>query len=365
VVMFNTPAFEASKKSSVTEAVPAVVNTKEQIALMCEEADCIISIDGGGSKTLVQVLNSKLEVLELEYEGITTTLVVCGPGNINTAGLLPVQQMLEKVLAGIKVGTKGLYLKDIDNKAIICGLAGLVSNADKIQAIMDVFASAGFKSSKIHLSSDVDLAKHLIEENGAILISGTGSICFSKTLGKEKRIGGYGYALGDEGSGYYVGKLALQAALEAKFEDGEPFILTEALCSLFNITAPINVNEAIKLFYSGTLKPADIAKATPFVFDAAFKQNDERCMHIIGLCTTELAKLITRAVKGDTQENYPIYLIGGLFKNENSELFIEMIRKKVDYNPGLKFINVATENIAVQVALTQRGVNQAKRLIVT
>lgn len=344
----QTPAFDASKKPIATKVQQGLVNDTEQIALMCKDADYIICVDGGGSKTLFQVLNSAMQPLELEYEGATSLCIVGGPGNINNAGFPAVAQMLQNILSGLKVGQQKLNLKDITNKVIICGMAGLVSNADKIPNIKDIFATVGFEDTNTYLASDIDLAKQLIEDHGAILISGTGSICFAKNAGQDKRIGGYGYALGDEGSGYYIGKLALQAALAAKFEGGEPFMISPKICELLNIES---VNEAIKLFYNSTLKPADIAKITPLVFDAAFKHNDPRCMAIIELCTTELAKLVSRAVKDSNQENYPIYLIGGVFKNENVSLFIEMLRNKVSYAPGLKFINIAYENVAVQIIL--------------
>lgn len=345
----QTPAFDASKKNMSTKVQPGLLNDAERIALMCKEADYIVCIDGGGSKTLFQVLNSSMEPLELEYKGETNTFVVGGAGNINNVGFPAVGQMLQDTLSELKVGQQKLYLKDIDNKVMICGLAGLVSNADKISNIKEIFTTVGFNADNIHLTSDIDLAKQLIDDHGAILISGTGSICFAKTAGQEKRIGGYGYVLGDEGSGFYIGKLALQAAFEAKFEQGEPFILTEQLCDLFNVAA---INEVIKPFYNGTLKPADVAKITPLVFDAAFKHNDPRCKDIIDLCATELAKLVTRAVKDGNYTDYPIYLIGGVFKNENASAFIEMIRSKVSYDKGLKFINISHENVAVQIVLS-------------
>jgi len=352
----QTPAFDASR--TIAAATASVLSDREKIASMCT-VDYIISIDGGGSKTLLQVLNSKMMPIELHYEGFTDESLVFGAGNINNVGLSAVKQMLEDALTGVKIGPQKLSLKDIDNKAIVCGLAGLVSNADNRLAINEIFTSVGFEQSRIYLSSDVDLAKQLIDEQGAILISGTGSICFSKTSGKEKRLGGFGYALGDEGSGFYVGKLALQAAFRAKFEQEEPFALTEKLCAVFNVAA---INEVIKLFYSGALKPADIAKVTPLVFDAAFKQDEAICKEIINSCATELAKLITRAVKGCNMTDYPVYLIGGLFKNENADLFIEMIRQKVSYSEGLKFINISNENIAVQIVLSQSKIAQTSKL---
>ena len=51
---------------------------------------------------------------------------------------------------------------------------------------------------------------------GVALISGTGSSAFGRAAdGRTKRCGGWGYLLGDEGSGYAIGRGALQLALRS------------------------------------------------------------------------------------------------------------------------------------------------------
>lgn len=308
-------------------------------------ADYIFCIDGGGSKTSLQVINSKLEVLDVEQEGKVAPILLVGPTNINIVGIEEATNSLARLLIGLKIGIEKRDISEIkDGSAIVCGLAGLVSNLEKASAIREVFTSLGFQSSRISLSSDIDLAKQLIREEGAILISGTGSICLSKSPKGEKRIGGYGYALGDEGSGFYIGKLALQVAFEEEFEKEKPFALTNSICNLFNLTS---ASQVIKQFYSNALKPSDIAKVCPLVFEVAYKQGDKRCLKIIDKSAVELAKLIKRAVKGTTLVKFPIYLQGGVFKNEDAHKFIESINTKVGYEYGLQLLNISQANIAL------------------
>jgi len=312
-----------------------------------EGTDYIFCIDGGGSKTSLQVLNSKLEVVDLEYEGGINQARVAGPTNISDVGFEKTKETLRSLLSGLTIGPEKQELKGIKKKSLICGLAGLTSNADKAPLLKEMFESFGFESARIDLSSDVELAKQLIDQQGAILIAGAGSICFSKVAGIEKRIGGYGYILGDEGSGFYVGKLALNEAFQSAFERGEPFILTAKMSSQLNVES---ITDAIKAFYTDkTIAKADVAKLAPLVFEGAFKQNDQRCKAIVAKCATKLADHLSRAVQGSTQAHFPVYLIGGIFKNENKDQFIELIRAKVNYAPGLKFINIAQENIATEV----------------
>src|SRR6185437_10120998 len=55
---------------------------------------------------------------------------------------------------------------------------------------------------------------------GIALIAGTGSIAFGRAAdGRTKRCGGWGYLLGDEGSGYSVGRSALWLTLREMESD--------------------------------------------------------------------------------------------------------------------------------------------------
>ena len=63
---------------------------------------------------------------------------------------------------------------------------------------------------------------------GAVLISGTGSICFGRnTRGITARAGGRGYKIDDEGSGYAIGRDILSAVVRAQDGRSRPTVLTE------------------------------------------------------------------------------------------------------------------------------------------
>lgn len=315
-----------------------------------QDTDYLFLIDGGGSKTILQVVNNKKEVLDLEYKKQNTHSILSGPTNINVVGLENVKKNLIELFEEIKIGLEKKELSEVVNRsAIVCGIAGLASNADLESTIRALFTSFGFSESRIALFSDVILAKHLIRDEGAILISGTGSICFAKSSKGEKRIGGYGYTLGDEGSGFYIGKLALQAAFQGEFEH-EPFAITKEICSQFDVTS---ADQIIKPFYTGKINASDIAKIAPLVFKAAYAQQDKRCHDIINTNAKALAALVMRAVKETTCPDFPVYLIGGIFKNENAQDFVRIIQENVTYAPRVNFINVAQKNFALEVVISK------------
>jgi N-acetylglucosamine kinase-like BadF-type ATPase len=312
-----------------------------------DDADYDVCIDGGGTKTTLQVVNKRGELMPLKYDNIESNSRSAGPTNSNIVGLPLTLDALKNLLTGLRVGPDQQDLQDIQNKAIICGLAGLDSSSEDVPLIQELFSSFGFKKSHTVLGADDDIAQHLIEKHGAILIAGTGSVCFSKDeIGGERSIGGYGWAFGDEGSGTYFGKKALVTAWSHLDQHKDPFILTEKLCELFEVSS---IKEVLTVFYRGKLNACDIAKAAPLVFEAAFVKQDEVCKGIVDTGAGELAKLIQAAVAGSQQASFPIYLIGGIFKDPNADLFIDMIRQKVAYDPGLTFLNLAHENIPVQV----------------
>ncbi len=66
---------------------------------------------------------------------------------------------------------------------------------------------------------------------GVIVIAGTGSIAYGRNAeGQTARAGGWGFAISDEGSGHWIGRTAVAAAIGAWDEDpGQNVPLIEVL----------------------------------------------------------------------------------------------------------------------------------------
>ena len=65
---------------------------------------------------------------------------------------------------------------------------------------------------------------------GVVIIAGTGSIAYGRNARSEAaRAGGWGYMLGDEGSGYWIGRAALRAVLRDADRRGPATALTRLL----------------------------------------------------------------------------------------------------------------------------------------
>lgn len=83
---------------------------------------------------------------------------------------------------------------------------------------------------------------------GVAVIAGTGSAAWGMNgRGEEVRAGGWGYLLGDEGSGYWLGREAVRHSLRRMNQGQEPDELTRALLDACKTDDP---NKLIALFHS-------------------------------------------------------------------------------------------------------------------
>lgn len=110
------------------------------------------------------------------------------------------------------------------------------------------------------LLNDAQLAHYAFfkGKKGILVIAGTGSVCFGKKNELWERVGGWGHLFGDEGSGYYIGKLAIQQALKDYDLGNKTSKLTDHLLAKFQIDT---VLELVKVAYQLTKdQVADLAQ---------------------------------------------------------------------------------------------------------
>jgi N-acetylglucosamine kinase-like BadF-type ATPase len=102
---------------------------------------------------------------------------------------------------------------------------------------------------------------------GVAVIGGTGSAAWGKNgQGKEARAGGWGYLLGDEGSGYWLGREAVRHSLRRMNQGLQPDELTTALLASCGVDHP---NKLIALFHSAATGRRYWAQQARLVVEAA------------------------------------------------------------------------------------------------
>jgi len=242
----------------------------QSVIVVVNAEQYIFCIDGGGSKTALQVINAQGTVVPIRRKGITSDKIEVTGSNINALGIDGVRQALRDLFNETTVGDNDKTLRDIlPTSYVIAGMAGLGSIDNKNTVTM-LFEELGTNKDRLLLTSDAALSLQLVPGNGSILIAGTGSICLGKKGNERYRVGGLGYILGDEGSGYAIGLQALKVSLAHEYGWGQPTSLTKELCKFYGVPEVKNIMQAL---YKGKLTSAQIGQAAPIVLAQAIAQD--------------------------------------------------------------------------------------------
>ena len=102
--------------------------------------------------------------------------------------------------------------------------------------------------------------------------------------GEAARSGGWGYVLGDEGSGYWIGRAALRAVLRESDRRGPRTALSGLLLQHFGVT---HAQGLIQEVYNANLKPAAIGALAQCV-QSAFSEGDAVATGILRAAANEL-----------------------------------------------------------------------------
>jgi len=266
----------------------------------------IIGIDGGGTKT-----HAVFITLDGKIFGQTTV----GASNFQQAGKSGIQTVCRQILDNAE--KKGISKNAIQRWVL--GLAGAGRPADK-KAVKEAVEELGFRN-RVTVESDgyIALMGAFVGDSGIILISGTGSICYGlNTHGVMARSGGWGYLLGDEGSGYFIANQAIIAALKDLDGRGQKTVLRQKFESLFDVAT---IDLLVPKIYAGELQKEDIAGLTPMVFQTA-DENDAVAKDIIERAGRELGKMAVAVVKslGLAGETIRLAPIGSVLENQKEVL---------------------------------------------
>ena len=152
---------------------------------------------------------------------------------------------------------------------------------------------------------------------GIALIAGTGSVAYGRGEdGRTIRCGGWGYLLGDDGSGFAIGRAALRLALEdLENSRGARQPLTTAVLSELQSTSAAAL---IKAIYTSSSSRATIASLTPCVAQSA-EGGDPAAKIILDEAACNLAQLVARTAQSIGLDNraIPLAVAGGVLVGSN------------------------------------------------
>jgi N-acetylglucosamine kinase-like BadF-type ATPase len=274
----------------------------------------LIGMDGGGTKTVSVITDLSGNKL---YE------CVGGPSNILIYSAETVSQIIfdlaERCLSNI-----GASFSDLQGIMVGAAGAGRRNDAERLEKSFNSLAgSKGILFDKIAVESDARIALEgaFSGRPGSILISGTGSIILGKDSGDTiHRAGGFGRILADDGSGYSIGRQALNVIAKEFDGRGEHTAITELAQINFNI---LSSDILITKIYKENF---DVASAAPLVFTAA-ENNDKVALAIIDKETDALLLHISSMYKKLYQRAMELAFIGGNISSNN--IFSRTLRNKI------------------------------------
>lgn len=275
-----------------------------------------IGMDGGGTKTKC-VLTDEHKKVMYECTGGPSTFLLQGVEKVSETLYSLVEECVEKT---------GINYSDI--QAVVLGTTGAGRRPDAElmeKGFIAYLTEKGRSLNIFRVESDARIALEgaFAGKPGSILIAGTGSIMFGKDeKGVIHRVGGFGRFIGDEGSGYMIGRKGLMAAAKSFDGRGASTLLTNYL------EEEHGIDSAPKLISAVYQNGLDIASIAPLVIKAA-ENGDEICEALIDEESENLV-LHLRAMKKQMEvSGMNVSLIGGTITSDNfyARTFKEKVAK--------------------------------------
>jgi glucosamine kinase len=189
-----------------------------------------LAIDAGGTKTRC-LLADKTRILG---RAVTGSVKLMRVGEAEASARL--QAMLAEVSSAAGVG-----LSDVTQTCV--GLAGLSIDAVREWAEREI---GKLVSGDLLLAGDEEIALDAAFRGGPgiLIIAGTGSNVLGRAAdGAMYHAGGWGPALGDEGSGFWIGQEALRAGFWAKDRN----VATTLLAEIGNLWGAKSLGEIVEI----------------------------------------------------------------------------------------------------------------------
>ncbi len=261
----------------------------------------ILGIDGGGTRTRARLADEHGKMLGTGE---------AGSSNMQAQGEVVAQQEILNAIANAFVDA-GIPPAPIH--AACLGLAGAARPDER--TLFTTWAKQAI-CARVTVISDGELvlAAGTPALWGIALVAGTGSIAWGKAPdGRMARAGGWGYLLGDEGSGYDLAHEALRAATQAADGRTAPTQLLDCILQHWHLPNP---QALIQKVYRPALTRAEVAQLAPLVVSQAV-QGDAVANGIVQRGSQALAQAVmavARSLALQTQP-VPLALTGGLLLN--------------------------------------------------
>jgi glucosamine kinase len=277
-----------------------------------------LGIDGGGSKTTCAV-GDETSVL---------ASAVSGPSNFTRVGEARAREALHDAIRQCCTAAR-IDLRRVHRACVGVAGAGREEVAHTVRKII-----AELIAGEIEVVGDMQIALRaaLGKGPGVVVIAGTGSIAYGRDVeGRTARAGGWGFAISDEGSAHWIGRMAIAAVLRAADEsagDRE----AQGTSPLFREMKSIwKLDSFEQLARAANMNP-DFAALLPAVVSAsdAGEELARQVLRQAGRELADLASIVVRQLFPQGDGAIPLAMVGGVFRHAviAREVFCDTVHKR-------------------------------------
>jgi N-acetylglucosamine kinase-like BadF-type ATPase len=287
-------------------------------------SELFAGLDGGGTKT---------QAVIVDRGGREIARATSGPSNYHSVGQAATHASLHAAIGQVLVQAGA---KPDDLAAIGLGMAG-VARLQDVQVMRALLAQVA-PTTCLAITHDAEtaLVGGIGRRYGAILIAGTGAIAYGINAGGEtQRADGWGYLLGDDGSGYWIGRQALRATARACDGRSSKTTLANQILVALGLHA---CDELVERVYGRDLSVPEIAALAPVVLAAALRE-DRVARGILCQAGAQLGHTLCTVLRRLNMgaQAFEIVLLGGVLSAES------LVRETVvaaleDFAPAAKVI---------------------------
>jgi N-acetylglucosamine kinase-like BadF-type ATPase len=288
-----------SRKQAKRKRKPAA-STIRRARAAGQAPPLFIGVDGGGTKTHAVVIDEAGSVLGEGYAGASNPLRV---------GVHPAVASIREAVDKACDAAHALRTEIV---AAEVGLAGARREDIRASVSRALAQSLGVPGIEVVTDAEIALYGATNGQPGIVVIAGTGSIC----CGLNKRnvracMGGWGPVAGDEGSGLWIARRALQMVAHATDGRGAETSLVRAACDYFRVAKPYDLLLAL---YAPSMTNSRIAGFSRHVVDEA-KGGDRVARRIINDAGIELGEMAAALIRRlqIQREQFSLATVGGVF----------------------------------------------------
>jgi N-acetylglucosamine kinase-like BadF-type ATPase len=224
-----------------------------------------------------------------------------------------------------------MQIKELRVDSVYMGITGVMQDGSIQNQIKLVFECDS------QIVSDIELAyrANFTEGNGILLYAGTGSVSFAiDDDGKTHQIGGWGYLLGDEGAGYWIGRESIRHALSVIESNASR--TPDSLATLVLKEMDASDWNSVKSFVYSQER-SKIAALSAIVNKAAEK-NDADAILILTKAAAHLAELVDRMDKQLVRKALPVTFTGGI---SNSQILYRELERYLRMRVTISSVDIA------------------------